>query len=348
MFLLYISRKNLSIPRFLTSLKPCLVETKKHFTTLDRFVELTDIPTLSQVYKKGGFDCRIPGTFKHDISLSHNKTLNDKISLMIIHLILHAHVSLGYNLPAKYIIHTVGPVGEHEELLNSAYRQSLKVMIVNNLKSIAFPNISTGAYGYPRVGAAQVAMKTIRKWMEDFEHIEKIDRIIFCVFEESNRRIYEGLLPLYFPPPPEGSNNDTDILGKQEKENDAGTAEKQEEGKKLKAKLNRDTTPLYQGLYYSVDKIFVDELSWKDPLASQVISDNLDIVEKLSEGLKKGFMKLAHNMMPEPIPMVKKMCGEFVSNFITRENITSWDKLKHDGRWKEREEDIKQIVNEIF
>nr|CAG8622466.1 13935_t:CDS:10 [Entrophospora candida] len=267
MFLLYISRKNLSIPRFLTSLKPCLVGTKKHFTTLDRFVELTDIPTLSQVYKKGGFDYRSPGTFKHDISLSHNKTLNDKISLIkedITKLKIDSIVNAaneflmggggvdgaihraagpglrsecqklggcptGYDLPAKYIIHTVGPVGEHEELLNSAYRQSLKVMIVNNLKSV---------YGYPRVGAAHVAMKTIRKWMEDFEHIEKIDRIIFCVFEESNRRIYEGLLPLYFPPPPEGSNNDTDILGKQEKENDAGTAEKQEEGNEADTRRN--------------------------------------------------------------------------------------------------------------
>ncbi|CAH1757565.1 15502_t:CDS:2 [Entrophospora sp. SA101] len=208
----------------------------------DRFVELTDILTLSQVYKKGGFDYRIPERFKHDISFSHNKTFNDKISLIAAGPGLRgecrelggcptgdAKITKGYDLPAKYIIHTVGPVGEHEELLNSAYRRSLEVMIDNNLKSIAFSNISTGVYGYPRVGAAQVAMKTIRKWMDDFEHIEKIDRIIFCVFEESNRKIYEGLLPLYFPPPPEGSDNDADILEKQEKENDAGTAEKQEE-----------------------------------------------------------------------------------------------------------------------
>ncbi|CAB4430123.1 unnamed protein product [Rhizophagus irregularis] len=112
-----------------------------------------------------------------------------------------AKITGGHDLPSKHVIHTVGPVGEKPGLLRSAYVRSMNVMCENNLKSIAFSNISTGVYGYPRGKAGQLALDTIRKWLEEnSEYFDKLDRIIFCVFEDENKDVYETLLPLYFPP----------------------------------------------------------------------------------------------------------------------------------------------------
>lgn len=81
-----------------------------------------------------------------------------------------AKITKGYNLQAKFVIHTVGPVwhgGGHNEagLLASCYRRSLELATARNLKSIAFPAISAGAYGYPLEEAAKVAVATVRKWL---------------------------------------------------------------------------------------------------------------------------------------------------------------------------------------
>ena len=78
-----------------------------------------------------------------------------------------AKITKGYNLPAKHVIHTVGPVwrdGEHNEreLLASCYRNSLKLAVKHSLKSIAFPNISTGIYGFPKETAAEIAINEVR------------------------------------------------------------------------------------------------------------------------------------------------------------------------------------------
>ena len=82
-----------------------------------------------------------------------------------------AVITTGGNLPAKYVIHTVGPVwhgGEHNEesLLASAYRNSLQLAIDDNIKSIAFPNISTGVYHFPKQRAAEIAIETTKKIIE--------------------------------------------------------------------------------------------------------------------------------------------------------------------------------------
>jgi len=103
-----------------------------------------------------------------------------------------AKITKGYRLPARYVIHAVGPVwngGQRREpeLLASCYQHSLELASRNVLKSIAFPSISTGAYRYPIEQAATVAQKTVREWLETNDLPE---RVVFCCFSESDRDLY--------------------------------------------------------------------------------------------------------------------------------------------------------------
>ncbi len=106
-----------------------------------------------------------------------------------------AKITKGYNLPAKYIIHTVGPVwsGKKDDarLLESCYLQSLRTAKENHIKTIAFPNISTGAYGYPKEEAGKIAVNTVNAFLEINSLPEKV---IFAVFDDENFRIYKKLL----------------------------------------------------------------------------------------------------------------------------------------------------------
>lgn len=108
-----------------------------------------------------------------------------------------AKLTGGYNLPAKYIIHTVGPQGYKREALESAYLSSLKLAAENNLRTIAFPCISTGVYGYPNDKAADEVTKLVRDYLEK-EH-DKFDRIIFCLFMDVDISLYEQNLSEKFP-----------------------------------------------------------------------------------------------------------------------------------------------------
>ena len=110
-----------------------------------------------------------------------------------------AKITSGYNIPAKKIIHAVGPIGENKEMLKSAYESSLQLMIQHNLKTIAFPCISTGIYKYPAHNAALVAIETVKEFLE--KNQETVDKVIFCLFVQSDVDIYNKLMPLYFPPP---------------------------------------------------------------------------------------------------------------------------------------------------
>lgn len=107
-----------------------------------------------------------------------------------------AKVTKGYRLPARYVIHAVGPVwhggtsGE-PELLASCYRRSIELAIANNVRSLAFPSISTGIYSYPLELAAQVAVSTVRASVH--EH-SSIDEIIFCCFSSGDLAVYERVL----------------------------------------------------------------------------------------------------------------------------------------------------------
>ena len=103
-----------------------------------------------------------------------------------------AKITSGFNLPANYVIHTVGPVwhgGEQGEaaLLESAYRRSFEVALENNISSIAFPAISTGVYAYPKQQAAEIALKIMRQYSPQFKMI-----IVAC-FSTADEEIYKKL-----------------------------------------------------------------------------------------------------------------------------------------------------------
>ena len=107
-----------------------------------------------------------------------------------------AKITKGYDLPAKYVIHTVGPVwrgGDHNEetLLASCYRKSLKLALENQIRSIAFPSISTGVYGYPKEKAAKIAISTVKYFLQENEIPEEI---VFVCFSKSDKDIYTELL----------------------------------------------------------------------------------------------------------------------------------------------------------
>ncbi len=105
----------------------------------------------------------------------------------------NAVITTGGNLKARYVIHTVGPIwrgGKHREpgLLAEAYKSSLKLAVSNGLKTIAFPSISTGAYGYPIEEASKIALKTVKEFLEKED---KLDEVVLVLFTQSDLDIYK-------------------------------------------------------------------------------------------------------------------------------------------------------------
>jgi O-acetyl-ADP-ribose deacetylase (regulator of RNase III) len=107
-----------------------------------------------------------------------------------------AKITGGYRLPARFVIHAVGPVwrgGDYQEpaLLASCYRKALQLAQERALASIAFPSISTGVYGYPIDRAAPLAVATVREFLKQDTPLQ---RVVFCCFSDSDLIVYQGLL----------------------------------------------------------------------------------------------------------------------------------------------------------
>jgi O-acetyl-ADP-ribose deacetylase len=116
-----------------------------------------------------------------------------------------AKISPGFNLPAKYIIHTVGPVWnggknnvteavtKEDNLLTNCYKNSLKLVVENKIRTIAFPAISTGVYRFPLERATKIAVNEVKKFLEKNESIEKV---IFVCFDEVTYEAYKKTLSI--------------------------------------------------------------------------------------------------------------------------------------------------------
>ena len=105
-------------------------------------------------------------------------------------------VTGAYNLKAKYIIHTVGPVwhggmNNEDQLLTNAYNNSLRLAVENGAKTVAFPNISTGVYCFPKERAARIAIEAVRKFLKSDK---TLNEVVFVCFDRENYEIYERLL----------------------------------------------------------------------------------------------------------------------------------------------------------
>jgi len=107
-----------------------------------------------------------------------------------------AKITKGYNLPAKFVIHTVGPVWNggnrnEDKLLESCYKNSLTLAKENGIKTIAFPAISTGVYGFPSDRAANIAVRTVKEFLEKDD---SLDKVIFICFDEKTHLHYKNTL----------------------------------------------------------------------------------------------------------------------------------------------------------
>jgi O-acetyl-ADP-ribose deacetylase len=105
-----------------------------------------------------------------------------------------ARLTQGYNLPAKYVIHTVGPFwqgGDHgeDDLLAACYRHSMSIALRNHIRSIAFPSISTGVYRFPLERAASIAAEEVTTFLQTYP---EFDRVIFCTFGEAATKAYSN------------------------------------------------------------------------------------------------------------------------------------------------------------
>ncbi len=134
------------------------------------------------IHKAGGMD------ILEDCQKIRNKRGGCKVG--------EAVITTAGKLPAKFVIHTVGPVwnngkNNEESLLSSAYHKSLNLALDNLVSSISFPNISTGIYKFPKKKAAKIAIRTVFDFLTT---TDKIEKVIFVCFDEENYKIYSELL----------------------------------------------------------------------------------------------------------------------------------------------------------
>ncbi|XP_067831679.1 ADP-ribose glycohydrolase MACROD1-like isoform X2 [Heptranchias perlo] len=203
---------------------------KRIYYKAERFVTLDEIQTWKDFAEENKFKQLISHYAKDDVMNEKLSLLQEDITKLEIDVIVNAvdgcihmaagpllrkecstlggcspgdaKITSGYCLPAKYVIHTVGPFIQGKERLpekelQSCYTKSLKLAEDNNLRTIAFPCVSTGIYGYPNGQAAETVLKTVREYLA--EHSGSFDRIIFCVYVKIDYQLYKEKMPYYFP-----------------------------------------------------------------------------------------------------------------------------------------------------
>ncbi|XP_052006957.1 ADP-ribose glycohydrolase MACROD2 isoform X2 [Xyrauchen texanus] len=195
-----------------------------------------------------------------------------------------AKITCGYDLPAKYVIHTVGPIARgnvgqsQRDDLESCYQNSLKLVKDNNLRSLAFPCISTGIYGFPNEPAAEIALRTVRDWI--LSNRDEIDRVIFCVFLETDYEIYYRKMSDYFSP--DNDSHEEEAEAKMENDN-AQTEEGEEDATQGDKKEDEE-------MMSQTDEIYEDDVK----MESQKQDDIPDAVtfEQVKEKPEKGDPKV--------------------------------------------------------
>ncbi|CAG8633942.1 7850_t:CDS:2, partial [Scutellospora calospora] len=115
------------------------------------------------------------------------------------------------------------------------------------------------------------------------------------------------------------------------------------------ALLKKNMAVLYEKLLFGVNQVSISQLNWKEPLASQVISDDSDLVRQLPDRQKELFMKLKDDMVPSSLSqIIRDKCNEFVEDFVDKDVDTLPRKLKHDGSWKEPDEKLTEVASGIL
>ncbi|XP_051507924.1 ADP-ribose glycohydrolase MACROD2 isoform X2 [Myxocyprinus asiaticus] len=219
-----------------------------------------------------------------------------------------AKITCGYDLPAKYVIHTVGPVARgnvgqsQRDDLESCYRNSLKLVKDNNLRSVAFPCISTGIYGFPNEPAAEIALRTVKDWI--LSNRDEIDRVIFCVFLETDYEIYNRKMSDFFSPDNDGHEEEEDAKMEDDNTQTKGEEDATQGDKKEDEEMMSQT-----------DEIYADDVK----MGSQKQDDSPDdeTLEQVKEKSEKGDPKV------EESPAAK-------------------ENLEEGNKEKEREEDKKE------
>ncbi|XP_030728397.1 ADP-ribose glycohydrolase MACROD2 isoform X2 [Globicephala melas] len=224
----------------------------------------------------------------------------------------HAKITCGYDLPAKYVIHTVGPIarghinGSHKEDLANCYKSSLKLVKENNIRSVAFPCISTGIYGFPNEPAAVIALSTIKEWLTKNQH--QVDRIIFCVFLEVDFKIYKKKMSEFFPA--DDNNEEEDIDMKEDSEGlepkdrsppHKKSKAKKPEGSKDASKDGASTAPVPSPSSEEAAEVCKDEDSAKDDNITEEneVTDHSTCGQDHPNGQKNDSMKNEINIEAE-------------------------------------------------
>uniref|UniRef100_A0A8I5UGI7 Mono-ADP ribosylhydrolase 2 n=1 Tax=Pongo abelii TaxID=9601 RepID=A0A8I5UGI7_PONAB len=229
----------------------------------------------------------------------------------------HAKITCGYDLPAKYVIHTVGPIarghinGSHKEDLANCYKSSLKLVKENNIRSVAFPCISTGIYGFPNEPAAVIALSTIKEWLAKNHH--EVDRIIFCVFLEVDFKIYKKKMNEFFSVD-DNNEEEEDVEMKEDSEGlePKGLSPPYKKSKAKKPECSKDSSEDENGPEekqsveemegQSQDADGVNTVTVPGPASEEAVEDCKDEDSAKDDNITKGSEETDHSVCDQDHP----------------------------------------------